>query len=56
LSDINKPVLVAIDQRLDEHAAHEREDGGVGTNAQRERDDHDRRKSGRFAELSQSKL
>jgi hypothetical protein len=41
LPDINQPVLVAIDQRFDEHAAHEREDGGVGANTQRQRDHHD---------------
>ena len=41
LPDINQPILVAIDQRFDEHAPHEREDGGVSANAQRQRHDHD---------------
>ena len=54
LPDINQPILVAVDQRLDEHAAHQREDGGVGADAQRERDDHDKRKPRRFAELAKS--
>ena len=55
LPDINQPVLVAIDQRLNEHAAHEREDGGVGADTQRQRHDHDRCKSRRLAELAQRK-
>src|SRR4029453_5528688 len=52
LPDINQARLVAIDQGLDEHAAHEREDGGVSANAQCQRDDHDKCKSRRFAELA----
>jgi hypothetical protein len=55
LPDINQPVLVAIDQRLNEHAAHEREDGSVGADTQRQRHDHDRCKSRRLAELAQRK-
>jgi hypothetical protein len=51
LPDVNQPVLVAIDQRLDEHASHEREDGGIGANAQRQSDDHHKRESGRFTKL-----
>ena len=40
LADVDETVLVAVDERLEEHAAHQREDGGVGANAQRERQDH----------------
>src|SRR6266403_865405 len=28
LADVDQPVLVAVDERLEEHAAHQREDGG----------------------------
>src|SRR5262245_59770347 len=55
LPDINQLVLVAINQRLDEYASHEREDGGIGTNTQRQCDDHDKRESRRFSELAKSK-
>src|SRR5215471_15767044 len=40
LPDIYQPVLVTVDQWLEEHAAHQRENGGVGADAQRERHDH----------------
>jgi hypothetical protein len=40
LPDIYEPVLVAVDQWFDEHAAHQRENGGVGADAHGERSDH----------------
>src|SRR5262245_1625563 len=43
LPDVNQPIFIAIDQRLDEHAANKRENGGVGSNTQRQRDDYDKR-------------
>jgi len=39
-----EPVLVAIDERLEKRAAHQREDGGVGANAERQRQHHRERK------------
>jgi len=36
LADVDEPVLVAVDERLEEHAAHQGEDGGVGADAQRQ--------------------
>jgi hypothetical protein len=35
LTDIDQPVLVAVHERFEEHAAHQREDGGVGADAKR---------------------
>jgi hypothetical protein len=35
LADVDQPVLVAINERFEEHAAHQREDGGVGADAER---------------------
>src|SRR5512132_833509 len=43
LPDIDQAGLVAVDQRLDEYAANERENGGIGADAKRERDDNDKR-------------
>ena len=43
LPDVDESVLVAIDERLQEHATHERKDGGVGADAKGEREDNDRR-------------
>ena len=40
LADVDQPVLVAIDQRPQQHAADQREDGGVGADAERQRE-HD---------------
>ena len=54
LPDINQPVFIAIDQGLDEHTPHERENGCVGANAERQRDDHDKRETWRFAEPAKS--
>ena len=39
LADINDAVFIAIVERAEEHAAHDAEDGGVGADAERERDD-----------------
>ena len=44
LLDINEAVLVAVDQRPQQHAAHQAKDGGVGANAQRQREHHGDRK------------
>src|SRR5262245_20848636 len=52
LPDINQPVFIAIDQGLDEHAPHEGENGGVGANAECQRDDYDKRETWRFAEAA----
>ena len=40
LADIDEAVLVAIDERAQEHAADQAEDGGVGADAEREREDY----------------
>ena len=40
LTDIDQPVLVAVDQRLEQHAAHQREDGRVRADAKRQRQNH----------------
>ena len=40
LPDVDQPVLVAIDQRPQQHAAHQGEDGGVRPDAQRQRQDY----------------
>ena len=40
LADVDQPVLVAVDERPQQHAAHDAEDGGVGADAERQRDDH----------------
>src|SRR5215472_8789148 len=53
LPDINQPGLVAVDQRLEEHAAHQREDGSVGAYAQRQREDHGGRKPWRSHERAE---
>ena len=39
--DVNKPILAAVDERPQQHAADHAEDCGVGADAERERD-HDR--------------
>src|SRR6266700_2733548 len=44
LADVDQPVLVAVDERLEQHAAHQREDRGVGADAQRQRQHHGDRK------------
>src|SRR5713226_3732701 len=40
LLDVNEAVLVAVDERPEEHATYQTEDGGVGTDAQRQREHH----------------
>src|SRR4029077_11621853 len=44
LPDVDEPVLVTIDEGLEEDAADECEDGSVGTDAERQGKDHDDRK------------
>src|SRR5262245_52685471 len=39
LMDVNQPVLVAVDQRFQQHPADHAEDGGVRANAQCQRQD-----------------
>ena len=39
LADVDQAVLVAVDERPQQHAAHHAEDGGVGADAERQRDD-----------------
>ena len=45
LADVDQPVLVAIDERPQQHAAHQAEDGGVGSDAERQGENHGDRKS-----------
>src|ERR1019366_9737947 len=40
LANVDQAVLVAIDQRPQQHAAHQGEDGGVGADAQGEGEDY----------------
>src|SRR5229473_982641 len=40
LLDVNEALLVAIDERSQEHAAYQAEDSGVGADAQRQREHH----------------
>ena len=40
LADVDQPVLVAVDERPQQHTAHHAEDGGVGADAQRQREHH----------------
>ena len=40
LADVDEPVLVAVDERPQQHAADDAEDGGVGADAERQRE-HD---------------
>ena len=39
LADVDEAIFVAIDQRTQQHAADDAEDGGVGADAERERHD-----------------
>ena len=39
LPDVDQPVLVAVDERPQQHAADDAEDGGVGADAERQRQD-----------------
>ena len=39
LADVDQAVLVAVDQRPQQHAADDAEDGGVGADAERQRED-----------------
>ena len=38
LADVNQPVLIAIDQRPQQHAAHQRENRRVGADPERQRE------------------
>src|SRR3984957_17760750 len=40
LSDVDQAVLVAVDKRLEQDSAHERENGSVRTDAERQRENH----------------
>ena len=40
LADVDQPVFVAVDQRPQQHAAHQRENCGVGADAEGQREDH----------------
>ncbi len=40
LPDIDQPVLVAVDQRLEQDSAHQGENGGVRADAERQCEDH----------------
>ena len=44
LADVDQPVLVAIDQRPQQYAAHQTEDRGISADAQRQREHHGDRK------------
>ena len=43
LADVHEPVLVTVDERLQQHSTHEREDGCVGPDAKRQGEDHNGR-------------
>ena len=45
LADVDQPIFVAIDERPQQHAADDAEDGGVGADAERERDDDGEREA-----------
>jgi hypothetical protein len=51
--DHHQPVRVPVRQRAQEHAVYDREDGGVGSNAERKREEHDGGKAGILAERAQ---
>jgi hypothetical protein len=40
LLDVNEAILVAVDKRAEEHAADQAKDGGVGADAERQREHH----------------
>jgi hypothetical protein len=43
LADVDEAVLVAVDERLEQHSAHQREDRCVRPDAERQREDHNGR-------------
>ena len=45
LADVDQPILVAVDQRAQQDAAHQREDGGVGADAEGQGEHHRNRES-----------
>ena len=54
LTDVDQPILVAIDERPEQHAADDAEDRSVGADAERQRDDDGRRESPRAHERAQA--
>jgi hypothetical protein len=48
LPDVNQPVFVAIHQRPQKNAADQGEDSGIGSDSERQREDHCNRKPFRF--------
>jgi hypothetical protein len=50
LADVNEAVLVPVDERLEQDAANESEDGRVGSDAERQGEDHDDGEPGSAAE------
>src|SRR5262249_40079487 len=44
LADVDQPILVAVEERPQQHAAHHAEDGGVGADAERQCEYHGHRK------------
>ena len=56
LADVDQPIFVAIDERTEQHAAHDAEDGGVGADAERERHDDGQRQAFRARERADRKL
>ena len=53
LAQVDEPVAVAVRQRLEQHAAHDAEDRGVGADAEREREDDDGGERGAVAQRAQ---
>ena len=45
LPDVDQPILVIVDERAQQHAPHDAEDGGVGADAERQRQDDGDRQS-----------
>ena len=45
LADVNQPILVAIDERSQQHATDQAKDGGVGSDPECQGENHGNRKS-----------
>src|SRR5580692_6215484 len=45
LSDVDQPVLVAVDKMLEQHSAHQRENSSVRADAERQRENHGNREA-----------
>ena len=52
VADVNQPVLAAIGERPQQHAADDAEDGGVGTDAESQRQDDRQGQPGRLGQRS----